>query len=375
MHDPSTIITNILKHESKRTTYKFALVRAINDLALQYPHHPLIPSPVAIPLWMLARLWFAYFWPFVDPAMPIRQGHDQTDMAFREDLTYFRQQWQLANGEDSSAEGYYVTHVMATSRHTQHCPLELEELYQTCLRKLIKSLHQPIRFAGTGEYNLFQKPMTLAECPHATPLPQTQPQDLCLVVPFDLWQTFQQLSLHIEEVCLDQWCAFTHALHQPHHSVHLSTIHALLTSRPDERRMVIWERNQIDRLLLQGFTFHCPWTRKLITVNTPYDLDPIVPITLYPLVELWNLMPVDPIFNSQTKQDRLPSPLSLERAKPVLVETYQHYWSSNVLKSGLKHDAERRFGNLDTYRFPTQLHHYTQDFILQLATHRHLAQF
>ncbi len=54
-----------------------------------------------------------------------------------------------------------------------------------------------------------------------------------------------------------------------------STIHALITSRPDERRMVSWECDQIDRRLLQGYTFHCPCLRKVITVNTPYDLDPI----------------------------------------------------------------------------------------------------
>ncbi|MDX2077808.1 MAG: hypothetical protein SFZ02_15380 [bacterium] len=50
MSDPSRIISKILKHESKRNTYKIALVRAINDIALEYTHIPQNADGVAIPI-------------------------------------------------------------------------------------------------------------------------------------------------------------------------------------------------------------------------------------------------------------------------------------------------------------------------------------
>jgi len=324
---------------------------------------------------MLARFWFAYYWAFVDPAFPIRQGHDRTDLVFREELTHFRQAWQMGYGEDNPAEGFYIKNVMATSRYSKSYPAELEELYQTCLSKVMKSLHQPIRYAGTGEYNLFQKPTTLAELPHATPIPRTQPQDVCLFVPMELWQTFQERSQWIEALCVDEWCSFTQTVNQTNPMAQPSTVYNFLTVRPDKRRMVSWEHNQIDMLLMEGFKFHCPWTSKPIMVGVPYDLDPIVPIAIQPITELWNLMPSDPIFNAQTKKDRLPSHLSFERAKPVLVETYQQYWSSKTLKPILERDVHQRFGNLAMYNFPAQLVEHTQNFIYKVATRRHIAEF
>ena len=54
-----SIISNILKHERKSNSYKIALVRAINDAALEYPHRP-PAGGVAVPLRLLAEFWLAY---------------------------------------------------------------------------------------------------------------------------------------------------------------------------------------------------------------------------------------------------------------------------------------------------------------------------
>lgn len=68
------VISTILKHDSKVTSYKIALLRAINDVVLTFPDLRTYESDVAIPLKLLAKYWIAYYWPFVDPAQPIRQG-------------------------------------------------------------------------------------------------------------------------------------------------------------------------------------------------------------------------------------------------------------------------------------------------------------
>jgi len=48
-------ISTILKHDRKINTYKIALIRAINDLALSYPGLNLFKQDIAIPLQMIAR--------------------------------------------------------------------------------------------------------------------------------------------------------------------------------------------------------------------------------------------------------------------------------------------------------------------------------
>ena len=79
MLDSHLTISTILKHESKQNTYKIALVRAINDVALEFPHIGDGARPIAIPLRLLAQFWIAYYWVFADPNFPIRQGHNSTD--------------------------------------------------------------------------------------------------------------------------------------------------------------------------------------------------------------------------------------------------------------------------------------------------------
>lgn len=98
---PSKVISTILKHDSKVTSYKIALLRAINDVVLTYPDLRTYESPVAVPLKLLAKFLIAYYWPFVDSVMPIQQGpqakrdgQTRNDMAFRPALEELRQQWE-----------------------------------------------------------------------------------------------------------------------------------------------------------------------------------------------------------------------------------------------------------------------------------------
>ena len=56
---PNQIITSILKHDRKVNSYKIALVRAINDVALNFPDLAAAGQSVAVPLKLLAELWLA----------------------------------------------------------------------------------------------------------------------------------------------------------------------------------------------------------------------------------------------------------------------------------------------------------------------------
>ena len=69
----SNVLSTILKHDTKLTSYKIALLRAINDVALAFPDVGREGLDVAVPLRMLAEFWVAYYWPFVDPAAPVLQ--------------------------------------------------------------------------------------------------------------------------------------------------------------------------------------------------------------------------------------------------------------------------------------------------------------
>ncbi|HEX8326652.1 MAG TPA: hypothetical protein VF629_03865 [Hymenobacter sp.] len=116
------VLAAILKHDTKSTSYKIALLRALNDVVLLYPDVARLGQAVAVPLTRLAELWVAYYWPFMDAESPIYQGaralrDDATrnDVAFRLALTKLRVEWQrLVQLAPQPADGFFLLTEMRT---------------------------------------------------------------------------------------------------------------------------------------------------------------------------------------------------------------------------------------------------------------------
>jgi len=139
-----------------------------------------------------------------------------------------------------------------------------------------------------------------------------------VLIDTDLWQTFRDLSLWIEALCIHQWAMITPDFNSDMpNDVTRGKVYQLLTDRPDNRRPLTWERNQIDILMMEGETFHCPWTKKRLRHGVSYDIDHLFPFSVYPINELWNLVPTDPHFNQHTKRDRVPDSQRLKAAEPM----------------------------------------------------------
>ncbi len=378
------IIGTILKHDSKVTSYKIALLRAINDVVLSFPDIHRYDMDVAVPLRILAEFWFAYYWPFVDPAQPIlqgrpsvRDGKQRNDMAFRTALTEFRARWQeTLGGFSTPGDGFFVIHELRVHRRRAMYPPPLLDAYERTLQRIARAIEMPVRYAGPGEWTVFEKPQRFRRLEGVVGIPGTQAEDMCLVVTADLWRTFRELSLWIEALCIHEWSLFTERAAQAERTpIDRGVAYVLLTSRPDNRRPLTWERNQIDLLLMEGYDFICPWTERRITVRVDYDLDHLVPVSVYPINELWNLVPADPEFNSHVKRDRLPSTERLVRAQPYLTLAYSNYTGLEPLARAIQEDVAVRFTAISTRDFPTAVTHAVTDFIQALTDARNLSQF
>ncbi len=381
------LISTILKHDRKVTSYKLALVRAINDVVLSFPGLDHDNQPVAIPLRVLAEYWVAYYWPFADPVNPILQGprskRSQTltqDLDFRPGLSRLRQEWeQFLQSPSRPADGFFLINELRLPRKRAGYPPALLATYPELLKTISRTLENPIRYAGPAgqEWSIFAAPCRFDQLtPTPNSVPGTHPQDKCLVIEASLWQTFSQLSLWVEALCIHEWCLFSERVSQETSlAADRGEIYRLLTARPDNRRPLSWERNQIDLLILEGQEFVCPWSEKRIGRGIKYDLDHLLPVAVYPINELWNLVPADPYFNSHLKRNRLPSASKLARAIPHLTLAYQHYNRSNPLAVALKEDVATRFrlkGNGESSEILAQA---AASFIEQVGQSRNLARF
>ena len=94
--------------------------------------------------------------------------------------------------------------------------------------------------------------------------------------------------------------------------------------------------------MLEGGVFECPWTAKRLAPSG-YAMDHIVPVSVYPTNELWNLVPADARFNSHVKRARMPTSPRMAEASLRLARTYDLYTKSPVLKDALGADLEERF--------------------------------
>ncbi|MEO8286530.1 MAG: HNH endonuclease domain-containing protein [Chloroflexota bacterium] len=350
------VISTILKHDSKVTTYKIGLLRAINDVVLAFPDLIVAGGDVAVPLRVLAECWVTYYWPFCDPNKPILQGPRTlhggkltNDMAFRAHLTQVQVEWQsFMRGDSKPSDGFFLRNGMRVPRRRLTYPSKLVQAYDAAIRAIATTLGQPIRYAGPGEWSVFAKPQRLRDLNDVIAVPGSAPADLCLVIAAPLWRTFQGLSLWIEALSIHEWCLFTErvASQGVGNPVQRGHVYTLLTDRPDNRRPLTWERNKVDLLLMEGTEFVCPWTQLRITAHTPYAIDHILPLSLYPINELWNLVPSEPNFNSHIKRDRLPSVERLRKAKPLLIAVYENYQLSTYLAGPIREDAGIRFSAL-----------------------------
>jgi hypothetical protein len=196
------------------------------------------------------------------------------------------------------------------------------------------------------------------------------------VVGHELWDGFLDLSLWVEALSIHEWALFTESVTQPSGiKIERGNVYMLLTDRPDNRRPLDWERNQIDLLLMEGHVFECPWTAKALRRSVDYDLDHLLPVSVYPINELWNLAPTDRRFNQHVKRDRLPSHELLLAAAPRLELAYQHYTSSRRLSEALQQDVAARFTRAGSAPDPQAITSLVIDFLDRAAEARNLPRF
>jgi hypothetical protein len=342
---------------------------------------------VAIPLRVLARYWVAYYWPFVDAAAPVYQGQRRSttgaglaeDMQFRPALASLRLEWEAVVGQAARpSDGFVVIADMTVERGRASYPQSFIAAYERALDRIEQALEQPIKFAGEGNWGTFGQPRPFERLDGVVGVPGTRAGNACVVVPVGLWDTFANLSLWIEALSLHEWCLFSERIVQPvGHAIDRGDVYRLLTDRPDNRRPLTWERNRVDILLLEGRTFVCPLTGRVIDQSLRYDLDHLAPLAVYPINDLWNLVPADRWFNQHRKCDRLPSDAVLVTATPRLELTYAHYRAEADLARALTRDVRGRFSTLaeGEAEQPAVVAHAVGRYLRQLAETRNIARF
>jgi SAM-dependent methyltransferase len=287
-------IQEIIVKDKKDTSYKFALIRALVNIA-RYENGLAIYSPtgdiVSIPLKRVAFHWLKYYFPLLKGEVPIRQSRTHNNLGF---------QSALQSINYSSTELSRLVTDFEGGKNYSEINRVLKKIGQT-----IKD--QPMRYIGDEHYGVFQytkldkdsELTTIDEFEHGL-----------VHLPASIWTDMMLYGHWIEDSLLIQWAKLTERINEDER---FADYLKLLSSPVDDPR----NTNEVRKLFGEQ-PIECVWTN---TITKKYEVDHAIPYSAWKNNDLWNLLPSASKINN-SKSDRIPHPDLVQKRKDAII----HYW-------------------------------------------------
>jgi SAM-dependent methyltransferase len=292
-------IEGILNRDRKVATYKFALFRALAEIATQEPRTArwLPNGKVAVPIDRIAERWLRYYWPIFASPQPIPQSQSEgagpnQPIAFRAPLQAlmqaFAQQGEhggLAAWHAASSAGQLDTH--------------LKRLHRQALQSIASAIRSgPVTYAGGAldSGRVFQ----------------FDGASRSVLMSAELWRELSLLGHWIIDAVIVRWAALTERFGH-RQGIRSGDVLPLLLARPDPDRVTAVARG----IYLAAHADRCVWSGRHLAARN-FVVDHAIPFSLWGNNDLWNLLPADAGINAR-KSDRLPTGELLKaRQAPIL---------------------------------------------------------
>ncbi|MCW2318856.1 SAM-dependent methyltransferase [Rhodoblastus acidophilus] len=142
-----------------------------------------------------------------------------------------------------------------------------------------------------------------------------------LLVPRDIWRAMQRYSAWIEPSIVAEWIRIIKGYAQRMtRTLNDGAIAAAMTWIEPDRDVAI-ARTRALSLMDQG-SLYCVWSGKQLTTQT-LDMDHAFPWSAWPCGDLWNLMPSHRALNQKKKKDKLPTADLLSRSRDSVLSWWR----------------------------------------------------
>ena len=297
---PIDQIEGILNHDKKSATYKFALFRALSELATQSPNTVtwLADGKVGLPVRYVCEKWLQYYWPLLESEKFIPQLNGEQrgigkSIKFRTNFTLLIDQYR-------SLGGYSAFRIDRNKG-------KLSTPAQKILRVVMSDIEQaivkgPVVYSGGALISgrVFDYDSKVKQ----------------IIIPKDLWIELSHLGYWISQAVIMQWAEKTTKLGE---GVDVASVINLLLDKEDERSTV--EARKIYSSLPD---LECVWTSA--SLKSGFDVDHVIPFDLWHNNDSWNLLPASKKANG-SKSNKLPSAEILKARKDAVIG----YWE--ILRS------------------------------------------
>jgi hypothetical protein len=310
-------ISKIIERDSKATTYKFALLRGVIDIIQdQSPYIRIYGNKVHIPTGLLIEKWLIYYYPILESKLVIPQSHGKKNLSFS--IQFQKLIKAYANKVRNGCTGFYL------DLKRNGIPNDLYEDFISLSRKIYKTITEmPMKHIGFSitheHYSIFSfTPGYTRIRPYILDVSYLIKNFGEFTIPLEYYQSFQLLGSFIngQDSLLFKWAEFSVNASKGRLSqeeVIDRTIRGPLTEREIESSKKIFK----DELKKQGKLI-CIWTGSPII---KYDIDHLIPFSVWKNNDLWNLLPTKNIINNK-KRDKIPTPETIEKHKDKIF----YYW-------------------------------------------------
>ena len=312
-------INYIIEHDSASSTYKYVLLKSVINASQKYDHLIKIENNRAnIPLGLIIEQWILDYMPFVFKNISQQNNKTVLDKPI---TTTYNNIFQLLNLDKTKEWEYaYMQFTKALQNHSMS--LELSKEFLKLSKKIAdKIVNMPMKYTGKSEYEFFTPEKHKFG---SVKLNNNEIYNSSFVVSdfgyFSIskqhYNIFRYLgqTLYGTSTIMAKWKQKTNSL-----NANQETIKDIIEKLSSDT-LEIRETASIRKILSQEK--ECIWSGRELNGKN-YDVDHVLPFSVWFNNDLWNMLPTDRILNQQKKKAKIPTRKLIEKRANIIM----NYWS------------------------------------------------
>lgn len=315
--DSFSNISKIIERDSKSSTYKFALLRGVIDIIQDNsPFISIEGSRVHFSTGLLIEKWMLYYYPILESSTNLPQTNGEANLAFGI-------QFKKLISAYSNTGGFSAFY---NDLKNKGIPRNLQQDFLELIRKLKDTItRMPMKYIGRSISNEYYSIFQFASERRKRETIDVDIDIRYLIdnfgsfsIPLDYYEAFRVLGSFIsgQDSILFKWAEFS--VNASGKNLSIEKVVSEVLKSPITDREVNESKRIYNSILKKEGKVFCVWTGKAIT---NYDVDHMIPFSVWKNNDLWNLLPSQATTNNK-KRDKIPSADLIEKRKGLIL----HYW-------------------------------------------------
>jgi len=322
-------ISRIIERDSKSTTYKYALLRGVIDIIQDNsPFISFSMSRVHFPIGLVVEKWMLYYYPILEASIHIPQINGEANLAFEVQFKKIISEYKRIGGFS----------VFFNDLRNKGIPKYLQQQFFVLTKKLTETITKiPMKYIGRSISNEYYSIFQFKSERHKRLAPTVDIEFLInsfgsFSIPQEYYEAFKVLGSFIngQDSILFKWAEFS--VNASGKNLSIEKVTNEILKIPITERDVNESKHIYKTILNKEGKVYCVWTGKAIN---KYDIDHMIPFSIWKNNDLWNLLPSNVKINHQ-KRDKIPSVDLIEKRKDIII----HYWELMKEKQSLRFQKE-----------------------------------